>query len=129
MTPASQGRIDEFLRQLAEDVHQLHAIADATTLCGFASLGRRIRLCAENVSRIRGQLEEEVVAIASAQYEPASFMLDFLRGFPGIPTCEVTFGVSEGQWCITVKIADDPRILQATGDSLDEAISKIVAMK
>ncbi|TXH50676.1 MAG: hypothetical protein E6Q97_20005 [Desulfurellales bacterium] len=130
MTPASRGRIDECLRELEEDAHQLHAMADAATLCGFSALGRQIRCRMESVSRIRGRLEEEVAAIASARYEPANFMLDFLRDFPGIPSAEVTFNVSDGgEWCITVKMAGDPRILQATGESLDEAISKIVAMK
>lgn len=145
MTQESKERIEEYLREMEEDAHQLHAMADAATLCGFSALGRQIRRRMESVSRIRGRLEEEVVAIASARYEPANFMLDFLRGFPGISSAEVTFNrdappkkiasrhgssVSDGgKWCITVKMAGDPRILPATGESLDEAISKIVAMK
>lgn len=60
MTPGSKERIEECLRELQEEQINLIEIAGAVTLCGLSVLANRLRRIAENLSRTRRKLDEEV---------------------------------------------------------------------
>lgn len=60
MTPESKERIEEYLRELEEEQIGLIEMAGAVTLCGFSVLASRLRRIAENVSRTRRKLDEEI---------------------------------------------------------------------
>lgn len=60
MTQGSKERIEECLRELEEEQVCLIEMAGAVTLCGLSVLAGRLRRIAENVSRTRRKLDEEI---------------------------------------------------------------------
>ena len=60
MTQGSKGRIEECLRELEAEHVNIAEMASAATLYGFSVLANRLRRIAENISRTRRKLDEEI---------------------------------------------------------------------